>query len=382
MQTEPKSSTIVSNGVSNDGFLNQLEPSLLVDAFMKFPPENFLSVKLLKETPAFVADFDLLTTLDDDQLWIADKLRSLPEPISRLLKQRTLFVGTTVSEYCWLKDADDREFRNSVISCMEHHKAQLAIVKDIPESSPLLKANCASKSKGTLSYLAANGFTPVSGMALAYVNVNFQSTDEYLKRLSRVRRKEFKRKLKAKEHLVIEEVRTGDALFEDPLVLYELYQLYLNVYNQSKYHFDKLSAAFFREVLQNPDNGGIMFLYRKDAELIGFNLCFVFNNNLIDKYVGFAYPQAHQSNLYFVSWFQNLEFALRHQLQYYIAGWTDPEVKAALGAEFTWTTHAVYVRNPLLRFVLKKLQPLFESDKKWATKCDDVNDPKKEKPET
>ncbi len=362
--------TAVAGG---DGFLNQLEPSQLVDAFMQNPPENFLPVKLLKNTPAFVANFDLLTTLDDDQMWVAEKLRALPL-ISRFLKQKTLFVGTTVSEYCWLRDdVDDRDFADSVITQLELHKAQLAIVKDFPEPSTLISDKSARKSAATMQHLTANGFTKVSGMALAYVTVNFQSIDEYLKRLSRVRRKEFKRKLKAKENLVIEEVHTGDKLFEDPLVLFELYQLYLNVYNQSKYHFDKLSASFFKDVLQDKGNNGIMFLYRKNGELIGFNLCFIFADTLIDKYVGFAYPQAHQSNLYFVSWFQNLDFALRHQLQYYIAGWTDPEVKAALGAEFTWTNHAVYVRNPLLRFVLKKLQHLFESDKQWATRGEGDN---------
>lgn len=379
MQSETnrsKSATATATGtavVATGAFLNQLEPSKLVDAFMHHPPENFLPVKLLKGTPAFVAHFDLLTTLDDDQMWIADKLRSLPL-VSKLLKQKTLFVGTTVSEYCWLKDdVDDRDFADSVITQLELHKAQLAIVKDFPEPSSLINEKSATKSAETMQHLTANGFTKVSGMALAYVTINFQSTDEYLKRLSRVRRKEFKRKLKAKEQLVIEELRTGEKLFDDPLVLFELYQLYLNVYNQSKYHFDKLSATFFKEVLQDSSNNGIMFLYRKNGELIGFNLCFVFGNTLIDKYVGFAYPQAHQSNLYFVSWFQNLDYALRHQLQYYIAGWTDPEVKKALGAEFTWTNHAVYIRNPLLRFVLKKLQHLFESDKQWAERNEEAD---------
>ncbi len=379
MQTEAKrSQTQTSISVGDSGFLNQLEPSQLVDAFMSHPPENFVPVTLLKNTPAFVANFDLLTTLDDDQMWIADKLRSLPL-ISHVLKQKTLFVGTTVSEYCWLRDdVDDRDFADSVVTQMDLHKARLAIVKDIPESSPLISDASARNSAATMAHLTSIGFTRVSGMALAYVTVNFQSIDEYLTRLSRVRRKEFKRKLKAKEHLVIDEIRTGDKLFDDPLVLFQLYQLYLNVYNQSKYHFDKLSASFFKEVLQEGSNNGIMFLYRKDGELIGFNLCFVFGNTLIDKYVGFAYPQAHQSNLYFVSWFQNLDYALRHQLQYYIAGWTDPEVKASLGAEFTWTNHAVYVRNPLLRFVLRKIQPLLESDKTWATKSKTNEDAKEE----
>ena len=35
-------------------------------------------------------------------------------------------------------------------------------------------------------------------------------------------------------------------------------------------------------------------------------------------------------NLYFVSWMVNLEYALERGLRHYIAGWTDPGVKALL----------------------------------------------------
>jgi len=95
---------------------------------------------------------------------------------------------------------------------------------------------------------------------------------------------------------------------------------------------------------------------------VGWNLCFVHGGKLIDKYIGFAYPQARQHNLYFVSWMVNLEYAVAHGLQFYVAGWTDPEVKAQLGARFTFTRHAVYIRNPLLRALGRRCAHWFESD--------------------
>jgi hypothetical protein len=58
----------------------------------------------------------------------------------------------------------------------------------------------------------------------------------------------------------------------------------------------------------------------------------------------------------------NLEIALRHGCSTYVAGWTDPEVKAALGAQFTFTRHLVRVKNPVLRGVLRPLRRFFESD--------------------
>jgi hypothetical protein len=59
---------------------------------------------------------------------------------------------------------------------------------------------------------------------------------------------------------------------------------------------------------------------------------------------------------------ENLEYARRNGLTHYVAGWTDAGIKRQLGAQFSMTRHAVYVRNPLLRFAFRRLSHLFESD--------------------
>ena len=97
--------------------------------------------------------------------------------------------------------------------------------------------------------------------------------------------------------------------------------------------------------------------------MIGWNLCYEHTGKLIDKYVGFAYPQAREHNLYFVSWMHNLDHARRRGLTHYVAGWTDPEIKAYLGAQFTSTQHAVYVRSRLLRSIFRRIAGHFESDR-------------------
>jgi hypothetical protein len=88
---------------------------------------------------------------------------------------------------------------------------------------------------------------------------------------------------------------------------------------------------------------------------------------LIDKYIGFDYPAAHEHDLYAVSWFHNLEHALARRYRYYVAGWTDAEIKRRLGARFTPTLHAVRVRNPLLRALLRLSKRWFESDARWSS---------------
>lgn len=341
----------------------------MIDVFLKNPPIDFEAILVSGDnslTPAFLANFDLLTTIDDKSM--RDRVRKIP--FSRyFLNYKTIFVGTTVSEYAvYPQKSDYKQIIASLLHEMRKRKAQWLIVKDIPQDSPLLSMQENEAASMLFRQLHEAGFQLLEGQALAYVPIDFKSIDEYMARLSKTRRKEFRKKLKQSAHVQVEEVNCGGSLFFDEAFLDTMYRMYENVFRQSDIHFDVLSKGFFRDLLQNAGGGGKVFLYKADGRLIGYNICFVEGKRLVDKYVGFVYPEARESNLYFISWFYNLEYALKTGLECYIAGWTDPEVKASLGAKFTLTRHAVYIGNPIIRNILKPFKHLFESDSKKIDK--------------
>lgn len=346
-------------------YLNLLEPPSLIETFLHHPPESFVPVNICRPeqfVPGFLTPFDLLTTLDGS----AKRILQLIPFLRPLLKLRTLFAGTTVSEYLVYPVAlDPGVLVSHALEQLEELKAHLLILKDVPQNSPLLTAdeNCAAAQ--LLSYCRKAGFQIVSGQSLAYVPIDFTSIEEYLQRLSSSRRKSLRRKLRSRCQVEVEEIPTGDRFFSEESTVRQLFDLYLNVYRQSKIHFDRLTFPFFCSLFQERSHCGIVFIYRREKTIIGYNICFIHNDNLVDKYVGFAYPDARTANLYFLSWFYNLEYAIKHRLTCYIAGWTDPEVKAFLGAQFTFTHHAVYFKNPLLRSIFKTLKRFFESDQRW-----------------
>src|SRR5262249_7557914 len=158
-----------------------------------------------------------------------------------------------------------------------------------------------------------------------FVPINFANVDEFLRRLPRSHRRDLRRKLKARDALDIEWINTGER-FSDTSLVEELYRQYLAVYQRSKYQFDKLTYDFFQSVLTSRTNDGLVCLYRKDGKVIGHNLCFLYNGNLIDKYVGFCYPDAREFNLYFISWLENIQYAASKRLMFYIAGCAAPEL--------------------------------------------------------
>ncbi|WP_085247215.1 GNAT family N-acetyltransferase [Gilliamella mensalis] len=343
-------------------YINQLEPNELIENFLVHPPKEFSAWLSEDGVPVFSAKFDLLTTADDD---FRHKIKKLPfyHKWQRYLQPNTCFVGATVSEYALLNDKVDANQLVQHLKMAYAKQYPLLIVKDIPVASPLLSEKENDYSMHLISSLKRQGFIEVEGQALAWLPIDFANMNEVFSRFSYSRRKNFRRKLKSREKLVINMLHSGDECFYNQTVLDEYYQLYLNVYQQSEIHFDLLTKPFFTQLLQNKTQNAHIVTYHYDNKLVGYNICFVVNNMLIDKYIGMVYPQARELNLYFVSWFVNLEYALQRGLSHYIAGWTDPEVKASLGAKFTFTKHLVYIRNPLLRTILRRLIGHFESDK-------------------
>ena len=346
-------------------YLNGLEPAGLIDHFVRHPPHGFTAWKNGDGVAGFDAEFDVLTTAPE----IKKKLACLP--LSRMLFKwltwRTRFVGTTVSEYACLPDGGYAPAQFVAPLLESNRTAQrLMIFKDVPNASPLLSPAENEWADRLLLACKAAGCIEVSGQALAYVPIDFESIDAYLARLTYSKRKDLRRKLRSRAKLDISVRHTGDPHFTNPDVQQRYYALYEQVYNQSELHFDKLTPAFFNAVLQDARMAGVVTEYCHAGQLVGFNLCYVHNNNLVDKYIGMDYPLARQLNLYFVSWLVNLEYALDHGLSYYIAGWTDPKIKSHLGARFTPTRHIIYVRNPLLRTILKQTTRFFENDRQWT----------------
>ena len=342
-------------------YIAQLEPDHLLAQFLTNPPLGFHAERMPCGVPTFVAPFDVLTTLDEA---VRRRVQRIPGYgwWGRWLRWRTRFVGCTVTEFMPLPAAVAAEQLAADVLDTYRRDCALLVVKDIAQASPLLDASANAHAEAFAQACVARGCVLLEGMALAWVPIDFPSVDDYLARLSHSRRKNIRRKLRARTALSVDCVPTGALLFANPAVIADFYALYCQVYQQSEIHFDLLSEAFFQALLRDAASGGLVFTYRCDGELIGWNLCYVYRRMLVDKYIGLAYPQAHRHNLYVVSWMENLAYARLHGLTHYVAGWTDTDIKRQLGARFSTTRHAVYLRNPLLRFVFRRCSHLFEGD--------------------
>lgn len=339
----------------------QLEPESLLQHFLAHPPTGFRADTTPSGMPGFVAPFDLLTTADEG---LRRRVMALPgyRRWGRWLRWQTRFAGCTATEFAPLpRDIEPAALAQELLDGWGRDCA-LLVVKDIAGDSPLLPAADNARSAALAQALEAAGCVLLEGLALAFVPIDFADEEAYLARLSRSRRREMRRKLRSRAGLRIEAWPTGDARFADGSLMQRLIALYGNVYAQSEIRFDHLGDDFLAALFRDGSSKGMVFCYFAGDELIGWNLCYEYAGRLVDKYIGLAYPQAREHNLYFLSWMENLDYARRRGLSHYVAGWTDTAVKRQLGASFCMTRHAVYPRNPLLRAAFRRFAHRFEAE--------------------
>jgi hypothetical protein len=164
-------------------FIAQLEPDALLAAFMREPPDGFAVDQSPQGMPAFVAPFDLLTSADDA---LRRRVATLPlyRHWRRLLRWRTRFAGTTVSEYAPLPSRVPPARLAHELKTAFGRQCRLLVVKDIAQDSPLLDAADNAYARAFASACEAEGFVLLEGQALAWVPIDFASQDDYLARLS------------------------------------------------------------------------------------------------------------------------------------------------------------------------------------------------------
>jgi predicted N-acyltransferase len=190
------------------------------------------------------------------------------------------------------------------------------------------------------------------------MELNFNSLEEYYKSLSSSTRKDLRRKIRKAYSEGLIQIKVVDNV-ED--IIDDVYKLYLNTYRAGKVKFEFLTKEFFINVSKNLKPHTRYFLYYIQDRLAAFNLCFVYDDLLIDKFIGFDYEIAQPYSLYFVSWCFNIEWCLKNSIRFYQVGQTDYGPKTKLGGRliplYAYFKHHNSFLNFFMRLLAKWLVP-------------------------
>jgi predicted N-acyltransferase len=86
----------------------------------------------------------------------------------------------------------------------------------------------------------------------------------------------------------------------------QLYLLYLQVYERSKLHFEKLTAQYFCGLGRRMGNKIRFFVWRQSERMVAFATCMVHGRAIYAEYVGLDYDVALDLPLY--------HYAFRHMV--------------------------------------------------------------------
>jgi hypothetical protein len=294
--------------------------------------------------PAFVTEYRLDTTLEGR---LRRVISSLSRAVPALLCPRMLSLGSPVSEGLHAGFAADagpaereRLFATILEGCEQQaalHGARMIAIKDASNA----------QSEAWLNLLRGCGLRRQPGLPSATLALPFDSVDAYLASLSRATRKNLRRKLRTRPRLRVEWRANIDGISNAVAGLYQ------NTLERAAMQFEELTPAFFANVLSGSDGRARCVCYWLGDELVAFNLVLVSSDRLIDKYIGMDYRHARELNLYYVSWMENVRFAIEHGIPLFQSGQGLPEEKLRLGstlsANWLWYRH----RNRLIDGTLK-----------------------------
>src|SRR5262249_5555426 len=226
-------------------------------------------------------------------------------------------------------------------------KISLVTVKDTPAIS-----------RDELSPLLRTGYTRLPGFPPLTLDLNFASFEEYMAtRLSKVTRKGLRRKLRKSGRAM--PPLTLEVSEDCTKIIDEIYPLYLNVAHRSPVSFEVFTRDYFLEAGCRMPGRFRYFTWRQDGKAVAFSFCTIWKDTIYDNDIGLDYDVAYTLNLYYVSFRDVINWALRHGLKYYCSAPFNYDPKLHLRLQPLSVDLYVRHRSSIINALIRRIAPLF-----------------------
>lgn len=313
---------------------------------------------LLAAAPAFITGYALDTTLTGAGRRVVGAIRQL---FPAALTLRLACIGSPCTETATVGvapqlDAHGRaQALRLLVDGLERAAARehctLLAVKDV--AAPDMAA--------WEQVLARRGYRSVPGLPVAHLDIDFDSLDGYLERLSAGTRRDMRRKLRAMGRVRIEVRDHLDGVLERVMALYRATRA------RAEMQFETLTPEYFAGLMAGMPGRAFCVLYYEGEQLLAANLLLQGEDMLLDKFFCMDAERGRPLNLYFLSWFTNVRLCLERGLGRYQSGQAAYANKLRLGSGLTRTAMFFRHRNMLVNGALRLAAPLLMPDPVPAT---------------
>jgi hypothetical protein len=299
--------------------------------------------------PFFVLQQDVLQGSGPKVLKIVNAVR---KKLPRFLTLRTLMVGCAAGEG-HLDHASDEEAQ---WVASQLHEALGRYAKQARVSMVVLKEFPAAYRESMRTF-SSNGYTRVPSLPSVKIHLPFEDFEQYMSQaLSKATRKDLRRKFRDTQDAGI----SMQVLTDVSDIIDELYPLYLQVFEKSALHFEKLTQEFFCRLGRELPDKTRFFVWRKDGRAIAFSTCLLIGDELHDEYVGLDYSVALDLHLYFYTLRDILQWAMKSGYKWYCSSAQGYEPKLRLKAQLVPLDLYVSHTWPVANLIMRKILPLIE----------------------
>lgn len=184
-------------------------------------------------------------------------------------------------------------------------------------------------------------FVPMDTDPCARLSLPFESVDAYLASLSRSTRQNIRRRLRNRNEIRIERT-TSRAHHLD-----RIYELYARTVERAELKLGILRPSYFEHFCSRIP-GAHIALYFKGNDLLAFNALVERPDILLDKYFCMEEDRGREHSLYYLSWLENVRYAIENKIPLYHAGAGAEETKKRLGCSFEPTETLFLHTNPFI----------------------------------
>ena len=143
-------------------------------------------------------------------------------------------------------------------------------------------------------------------------------------------------------------------------MLFRSHALYLQVFERSKLHFEKLTKEYFCELSRRMPDKVRFFVWRQDARMIAFSLCMIEDDSVYAEYVSFDYSVALRLHLYHYVVRDLITWAIAHRFRWLCSSGLNYDPKLHMRHRLEPLDLYVRHRSGLANLVLKRALPWME----------------------
>jgi Peptidogalycan biosysnthesis/recognition len=301
--------------------------------------------------PFFILDQDMLVGASPK---VGNLINAIRNIWPRFMRVRVLMVGCAAGEG-HLDNAEAMPFdhqsqllASAIVTEAIKLRAPLIVLKEFP-----------AKYRDALQCFLLCGFARVPSLPMTKLNINYASFAEYMnKALNSATRTKLRRKFRAAAQAAPIEMTVVNDI--TPAVD-EIYPLYLQVYERSKMHFEKLSKEYFCRLGRAMPDKVRFFVWRQNARIVAFTLCMIEEDAIYAEYIGLDYSVALNLHLYHYAVRDMINWSIAHGYKWFRSSALNYDPKLHLRHQLDpidlYVRHTSRLKNPFLKLILPLIEP-------------------------